>query len=336
MSSVRFVGYRDKKGFVVRGGPKVEPSRTDRHMARAFYLVSQLEAANWGTVQNYDGAGMSAGPLHVIAVYPATGDQGPLWRMLGRIFDTSSAAPVAALKRRLGAVGWNVAADGTLRDGSGAKVSGATIREQLSARDGRVPDSGPVHDRAKAWAIAFHEAFSDPSSYPGQYEGTVDWLTANFGSEADAYRKYVPALAGKSDAEVKSWVRTATLAQVSPYLDLAMSVYHAFSVNAPGKAKQILDRVLAMNLDVRNFAKTLTKQLGDDSYGNWQARGRKTKIAAARSGLWPSDVVKDVYPDAQVASMVAYAQEGAPFAFGGVLTLFALGAAGYFLLRSQS
>ena len=336
MSSVRFVGYRDKKGFVVRGGPKVEPSRTDRHMARTFYLVSQLEAANWGTVQNYDGAGMSAGPLHVIAVYPSTGGQGPLWSMLRRIFSDSSAPAVEALRRRLGALGWSLGADGVLRDASGAAVSGATIREQLSGPNGRVPDSGPGHDRAKAWALAFHEAFVDPSSYPGQYEGTVDWLTANFGSEADAYSKYVPALAGKSDAEVKSWVRTATLGQVSPYLDLAMSVYHAFSVNAPGKAKQILDRVLAMNLDVKNFAKTLTKQLGDDSYGNWRERGRKTKIAAARSGLWPSDVVKDVYPDAQVASMVAYAQEGAPFAFGGVLTLLALGAAGYFLLRSQS
>ena len=100
-ASVRFVGYRDKKGFVVRGGPKVEPSRTDRHMARSFYLVSQLEAANWGTVQNYDGAGMSAGPLHVIAVFPATGDQGPLWRMVRRIFDTSSTASTDALKRRL-------------------------------------------------------------------------------------------------------------------------------------------------------------------------------------------------------------------------------------------
>jgi hypothetical protein len=334
-ASVRFVGYRDKKGFVVRGGPKVEPSRTDRHMARSFYLVSQLEAANWGTVQNYDGAGMSAGPLHVIAVFPATGDQGPLWRMVRRIFDTSSTASTDALKRRLAAVGWNVAADGTLRDGSGAKVSGAAIKEQLSGPNGRVPDSGPIHDRAKAWALAFHEAFSDPSSYPGQYEGTVDWLTGNFDTEADAYRKYVRGLTG-SDADIKQWVRTASLADVGPYLDLAMAVYHAFSVNAPGKAKQILQRVLGQNLDVRDFAKALTRQLGEDFYGNWRERGRKTMIAVARSGLWPPDVVKDVYPDAQAASMIAYATESAPFAFGGLVTIFALGAAGYFLFRSQS
>jgi hypothetical protein len=331
-ASVRFVGYRDKKGFVVRGGPKVEPSRTDRHMARTFYLVSQLEAANWGTVQNYDGAGMSAGPLHVIAIYPATGGQGPLWKMLRRVFDASSAAPIDALRRRFAALGWSVGEDGVVRDASGAAVPGNTLREQLSGPNGRVPDSGPIHDRAKAWALAFHEAFTHPSSYPGQYESTIDWLTGNFDAEADAYRKYVPGLSG-SDADIKRWVRTATLAQVGPYLDLAMSVYHAFSVNAPGKAKQILQRVLARNLGVEDFAKTLTRELGEDSYGNWRERGRKTKITVARSGLWPPSVVKDVYPDAQAASMVAYAQEGAPFAFG---TVALVGLAAFFLLRSSA
>ena len=66
--SVRFVSYRDRDtdavkgmGFVVRGGPEVQPPRVDKHMGRAFWLLSKLEAANWGTVQNYDGAGMSAG-----------------------------------------------------------------------------------------------------------------------------------------------------------------------------------------------------------------------------------------------------------------------------------
>ena len=306
--SVRFVSFQGKRGFVVRGGPEVQPTRQDSHMGRSFYLVSRLEAANWGTVQGYDGAGMSAGPLHVIAYLPASGSQGPLWRMVRKIFDVSSAPAVAMLRRKLGSIGWSIDERGVVRDSSGNAVPGSAIREQLSAADGRVPESGPVHDRAKQWALLFHEAFADPSSYPAQYEGTVDWLTGNFDTEADAYRKYVPGLTG-SDADIKRWVRTANMAQVGPYLDLAMSIYHAFSANAPGKAKRVLQEVLARNLNVRDFAKALPKALETCGYGKWDIRGRKTKSAVARSGLWPEEVVEYVYPDAQAASMREYVDE---------------------------
>jgi hypothetical protein len=326
--SVKFTHYKTKAGFAVRGGPKVEPPKHDLHMARAFYIVSQLEAANWGTVQNYDGAAMSAGPLHVIGVYPATGRQGPLWGMVRRVFDASGSGEVLALKRKLGANGWYVN-DNFVRDAAGQVVHGSSLVEQLSGPDGVVPSSGPVHERAKGWAIAFHRAFADPASYPGQYEGTLDWLLANFDTEADAYRKYVPGLTG-SDEQIKQWVRTANMAQVGPYLDLAMSVYHAFSVNAPGKAKQILGRMLALNLDVRRFARALTNALGSDSYGNWRERGRRTILAVGRSGLWPPEIVKDIYPSATAISMIAYATEGAPYALA---LLLLLGGTGLYVYR---
>lgn len=330
-ASVRFVSYKGKRGFVVRGGPEVQPTRQDSHMGRSFYLVSRLEAANWGTVQNYDGAGMSAGPLHVIAYLPASGDPGPLWRMVRKIFDASSAPAVGFLRRKLDSLGWSVDERGVVRDSSGTAVRGSVIREQLSAPDGRVPESGPVHDRAKNWALLFHGAFADPSSYPAQYEGTVDWLLGNFDAEADAYRKYVPGLTG-SDADVKRWVRGATMAQVGPYLDLAMSIYHAFSANAPGVAKRVLNSVLARNLNVRDFAKALPKALEDSGYKNWDVRARKTKSAVARSGLWPEEVVEYVYPDAQAASMRVYVDEvadavseAATDAAGSVLPVLLLG-----------
>lgn len=306
--NVRFVSYKGNKGFVVRGGPEVQPPRQDSHMGRSFYLVSRLEAANWGTVQSYDGAGMSAGPIHVIAYLPGSGQQGSLWRMLRKVFDASSAPAVAALHRKLGSVGWSIDERGVVRDSSGNAVPGSAIREELSAADGRVPESGPVHDRAKQWGLLFHAAFADPSSYPAQYEGTVDWLLGNFDVEADAYRRYVPGLTG-SDADVKRWVRGATMAQVGPYLDLAMSIYHAFSANAPGKAKRVLQDVLARNLSVREFAKELPRALETCGYSKWDLRGRKTKAAVARVGLWPEEVVEYVYPDAQAASMREYVDE---------------------------
>lgn len=329
--SVKYTHYHDKAGFVVRGGPAVQPPTRDLHMARAFYLVTQLEAANWGTVQNYDGAAMSAGPLHVIGVYPSNNKQGPLWAMVRRVFDASSSGAVLALKNKLAANGWSVSSDGVVRDSSGSAVSGSTLVTQLSGPNGVVPPDGQVFERAKGWAVAFHRAFADPASYSGQYEGTIDWLLANFDSEADAYRKYVPGLSG-DDAHIKQWVRGADMAQVGAYLDLAMSVYHAFSVNAPGKAKQILDATLAKNLDVRGFAKSLVVALGSSSYGNWVSRGQKTMVTVARSGLWPPEVVKDIYPGATAASMIAYATEGAPYALALLLLVSGVG---FFIYRQS-
>jgi len=309
MANVRFVRYDGKRGFVVRGGPSVQPSGVDRHMARAFYLTSQLEAANWGTVQNYDGAGMSAGPIHVIAVLPSSMSQGALWKMLRNIFSASSAPPVLLLRRKLESLGWSIDERGVLRDSSGNAVPGAELREELSGQNGIVPESGPVHDRAKNWALLFHGAFSDPSSYPAQYESVVDWLTGNFDVEADAYRKYVPGLTG-SDADVRLWVRNATMQQVGPYLDLAMAAYHAFSVRAPAPVKNSLQRVLDRNIsDVRDFAKALVAELGQLQLKNWDVRVRRIKANVARSGLWPEAVVEDIYPDAQAASMREYASE---------------------------
>ena len=330
--SVKYSHYKDKAGFVVRGGPKVQPPTHDLHMARTFYLVSQLEAANWGTVQNYDGAAMSAGPLHVIGVYPSTGRQGPLWGMVRRVFDASSSGEVLALKNKLAAIGWVVDSGGLVRSTDGTAIPGSALVTQLSGPGGVVPPSGPVYERAKSWAVAFHRAFADPASYSGQYEGTLDWLLGNFDSEADAYRKYVPGLSG-DDAQVRQWVRTADMAQVGAYLDLAMSVYHAFSVNAPGRAKQILDRVLAQSHDVRGFAKALVTALGNDSYGNWVERGRRTMLTVSRSGLWPPEVVKDIYPGATAASMIAYAAEGAPYVLA---LLLLIGGTGLYLYRQST
>lgn len=338
MANVRYVRYNNKRGFVVRGGPEVQPSGADSHMARSFYLVSQLEAANWGTVQNYDGAGMSAGPIHVVAVLPSSMSQGALWKMLRNIFDASSAVPVQLLHRKLASLGWEIDERGVLRDSSGNAVPGAALREELSGPNGVVPESGPVHDRAKNWALLFHGTFTDPSSYPAQYESAVDWLTGNFDAEADAYRKYVPGLTG-SDADVKRWVRNATMQQVGPYLDLAMAAYHAFSVRAPSPVRNALNRVLAQNIgNVRDFAKTLTRELERLPLDKWDVRARRIKATIARSGLWPEAVVEDVYPDAQAASMRQYAEdageaasENASSLFGGLVVLLAFGAAGYFM-----
>jgi len=328
--SVRYVRYKSKAGFVARGGPKVEPPTQDLHMARTFYLVAQLEAANWGTVQNYDGAAMSAGPLHVIGVYPATGQQGPLWSMLRRVFDASSSGNIGALKSRFSEIGWNVGSDGVVRNAAGTPVPGATLVEQLSGPGGVVPAAGPVNERAKAWTVAFHRAFTDSKSYAGQYEGTIDWLLANFTSEAAAYDKYVSAF--PTAATGRAWLRTANMAQVGPYMDLAMAVYHAFSVNAPGAAKTILDRVLAQNLGEKAFAKALVSALGKSTYGNWIERGRRTMLVVTRSGLWPPAVVEDVYPGARAASMIAYATEGFPY----VLVLLGLSSGWWYFFRLKS
>jgi len=121
-----------------------------------------------------------------------------------------------------------------------------------------------------------------------------------------------------------------------------MAIYHAFSVRAPAPVKRVLEQVLARNLNVRDFAKTLAKELGEIQMKDWDVRVRRIKANVARSGLWPEEVVEDVYPDAQAASMRQYAEdageavtENAPSILGGLLVLLALGATGYFFLKPR-
>jgi len=299
MSKLVYLTYQDKyAGIKIAGDkPVVVPTGTTRqaHMQRAFYLMAQLEAPMWGSVQSYDGAAMSGGPAHWVAVLPRTMQQGPLFQLLRRI-EMVPGAPVKPLWDALAAEGWYVARDGMLRDKkSGAVISGKAIRNAFTPQDGKVPQAGKDKLKAEKWALLFHDLLSDPKTFATQADHSIEYLIQGSEDlEMKAYRLFIPKLQSPERIGIEPGV-------VLPEpVDLAMCVYHAFTPNAPAIAKQCLEATLAKVGPKPNplyFAQTLITTLGTKKYGRWAdvpgtkgSRYDATRTAVRASGLWSQTV----------------------------------------------
>jgi len=284
MIDVKHRVYKEWSGCLIHGTAPVPVSTSDLHLERAYYLLSQLEAPKYGTVQSYDGAGISGGPLHSIAVLPKTMGQGELWRLLRWLLRTTPEAPgLKQLNAALTAQGWRVADDGTLRAGT-ALVSGADIRNEIAPPNGKVPKAGPDWEQAKRWAILLHTALSDPATFAGQKDYAIEYLVrTKKATEAQFYgtRDLMTLRVGAGG--------------LSPIEDLAMCVYHSHSVNAPGPASDCLTATLKIAPSGDRFARRLIWELGKKRFGHWQdntegnSRYDRTQQAAKRCGLWPSE-----------------------------------------------
>lgn len=283
--------FKSYAGFLVVGEAPVTtadfPSIASDHLQRATYLTACLEAPHWGTVQSYDGAGISAGIMHAIAFYRATGRQGSLWGLLREIELACDNSVVAEVWGLLADVGWYLATDGVVRSrDDGSVVHGMKIRWTISGPLGKVPPSGPVHEAAKRWAMAFSRMMADPATFGIQIKFCIDWLNrGHSGLEGRVYRWLSTAQknGGSQAAEVNS-----PGAAMSPEHDLAMAVYQAFSVNAPSPAARCLSSTQAVGPG--DFSRTLIRALGTAQRSGWAHRYSLTRSRALSSGLWPSEL----------------------------------------------
>ena len=249
-----------------------------RHMERAYYLTALIEAPTYGAVQSYDGAAMSAGPLHNIAVYPRNMQQGSMFALLRAIeVAVSGSTSLIHLWDCYARENWYVAQDGLLRHiKTGKPIEGKAIRDVFTPVEGQVPSQGVHWDTARRWAIAHYNVFADPLTYTAQKEFAIDWLLQSQRElEALFYRGLNPKqiIAGSKDMTLEE--------------DLAMSVYHCYSVNAPAPARTDLLAALRVSKRGLPFAKALVRQLSMTSFGNWINRYTRTRQAAISSGLWP-------------------------------------------------
>lgn len=270
------------------------------HMDRAVWLTSQVEAPKWGTIQSYDGAAMSAGLLHNVSVLPSTMSQGDMFGLLGKIFDYADAKgavniPVANMKQSLQAKGWMVGKDGVLRNAAGVSVSGQAIRDEFTPPDGKVPQQSPQYDQASRWATLFHDLFSDPGTRRAQIDFAATWLARGQSpTEMSIYQKYVPGL----DSPIH-----LPAASLPPSVDLAMCVYHSFSVNAPAPAVDCLMHARDSTATADDFATSLIRRLGTRAFGKWtdqpgdgDDRYDRTRKAVWSSGIWDTALAQKLMP----------------------------------------
>lgn len=289
------------------------------HVDRAYWLTTMVETGGtFGTVQAYDGCGMTAGPDQHIAVYPselahedfnAADDQGSLWPLVRRLEVLQSSAAYVqaaqALQAMLEAANLYLGQDGVVRyradtavalagktilAKAGQTAHGAIIRNLLTPVYGVVPSAGPQWKQAADWALAFFRLFSHPDGYKTQVE---------FGKEEMVKSTKTHRIKSTTlTVEAGVYQQEITNTQLNPTtfpeaVDLALAVYQAHSVNAPAIALSCLNTVCMGNKPVLNagFAATLLKQLGSSTYGQWvstdpNGRYQRTRTAAINSKLW--------------------------------------------------
>jgi len=290
MIDVTWRKFRSWSGAKIAGVKDFElnSEQKKRHMWRAVWLTAQVEGGGkFGAVQSYDGAGISAGLEHKIAVLPKTMKQGSLWGLLRKM---EVNAPCTALDRLWDALkqeNMYVAQDGYLREWkSGKLISAKAIRDLVAPPNGRTPRSGPDWERCKQWAILFHDLFSDEATYETQVNSTIEYLVSN--NKRDEEEAY----------EVSVGVSHPTAAihgkNISDEHDLAWCVYHSFTPNAPSLARR---RLAASKPDGTSaWPKRLIKTLGMTNYGRWHDtfdggnRYDRTRVYAIRSGMWPENL----------------------------------------------
>lgn len=300
MGDVKWVRYKAYSGLKIKGTELVSLPETDHHMKRAYWLTAMLEAPYWGSVQSYDGAAMSGGPLHNIAVYPRSMKQGSMFPLL-RHLEFCPSEGLDAVWNELREVGWYIARDGKLRDWyTGKVISGRAIRNEFTPTDGKVPRRGNARKQATKWLLLFHNLLSDASTFDAQQDFAISYMIrTRKAEEAQFYQE--------RDLEVLRAGDKTTKTKLAMPLDFAMCVYHAHSVNAPTPAKSVLLKTLneiSTPYDrPMEFAKRMIFNLGKKRYGRWRdtADGKnrydRTRYWAKKSGLWPDEYFDEIMPN---------------------------------------
>lgn len=299
---INAASFRDFRGFRVVGTSAVNAEEhADRfprtHIKKALLVLAQIEAPFWGTVQNYDGVGMSAGLIHNIAVY-RNGTQGSLWGLLRDMEPSVTAGKAgqelwAAFKE----AGCFVSQDGRLRDWkTGQPKPGKWIIDLLSGPGGRW-ENASQQARSRAWALRFAAAFADPLGYTAQINSAISWLLQGQApAELEAYETFLGRKLKRAEDVVFSPLDENDKERAA---SIAMILYHCHSVNAPGKAVQVLNTVLRQP---KPTPQALVRALARTNYGKWRDtadnnnRYDKTRIAMERLRFWDPDFLRSVLP----------------------------------------
>jgi hypothetical protein len=312
-SKVKFRRFKNYSGPIISGSSKLDINLVKTHWDRIVWLTSQVESGGkFGTVQSYDGAGMTAGITQAIAVYPRElahednnpeDDQGVLWELLEAVREDSPEL-TKRIDDEFKEIGW-VLYQGQVRyvneDGTpGDLVHGRVLREELTPNQGIVPSSGEDWDTAKGWALLFHDVFSDPKSFPAQINFAETHLIK-------LARRKPRFLRGESVQSIvyNNDCRDTKLFSKEDPMDLAMATFFSNSVNAPALAFRLLERARILEkarnehgtrpnwqdpIQRRNFAKTLICMLGTANYAKWNFKivtGRYQRTRKAAMKIWP-------------------------------------------------
>lgn len=313
-------------GPVIFGQETVAPPGlpiSELHLERAYWLTGQVETGNrMGSVMMADGTGFTIGRDQHIAVYPrelaredfrAEDDQGGAWELLADI-EKAPGAPVAPLWEAFAKEGWYVAPDGSLRwleDGhgwvagrrvphsAGDLVHGAAIRDTITPVKGVVAKGGDHWETSRRWAMLLHELTADESTWATQSAFGLKHLSRRIETRKLHLHKHRRSATLRQVVYGLKTVNAIESRELGDELDLALCVFHSYTVNAPAIAFRLLSRALSStgwnptglrSATAVSFARDLLLRLKTKEYGRWDQRWKRTRMAAKKVGWWPQEL----------------------------------------------
>jgi len=230
----------------------------DPAVSRALWLTAMVETGGkFGSVQSYDGAGMTAGLHQEILVYPRSmRRQGPLARSCHEVI---ACVPTCGLLRALEHEGWKATPRGVIRSETDALVRPTLLRAVRCGLRGVAPVSGQQRDVAQRWVELWHDLYADPRTFDTQIAQGLGRIAAR--------GKRIGYEYPDGDNELD---------------DLAFAVYWSYDVNGPSLARKKLKKAGGNPIRlIRSFTRS--------SYGRWATkRYDRMRRHAKDSKLWSS------------------------------------------------
>jgi hypothetical protein len=259
--------YKSFSGIVLHGVTPVTSwpgYNATSHIDRCVLLAAQLEAPKWGTVQSYDGCGVSGGILHHTATFPGKQTLGSLWPLLEAIEKATGKQILPGVDIRKGEPFRN----GVLMTGDDIRVLFNGTKDGVTAD----PIPTPIYDAV----AAVHTVLCSDGSRASQVAAARQWLlrmTAAF------------PLAGVCTATDLASARSTDFR--SPDIELAYAVARSFVVNNPAAARECFTSAGS----VTDPAFPVKLYQAYSRHPKWPNRTKNTVSAVQRLGLWPSDAV---------------------------------------------
>jgi len=322
---MRVKKFKNYSGFVVYGREDIMdhlyivPDYEENHLERAFLVTFLVECGGlFGTVMNYDGTGMTAGPCQNILVYPrhlrdssVKNDQGPLCKLLREIELIGGIDGLKSLfdlfrEHRIylaqdGKFRWSCDIDevhgGEAYDFfAGDLVPGNILRAVvMQEKTGNVPSDSKRRNIAEKFVLLFHRIFSDRKTFSLQKSFEIQKFIDY------SRRQTIRTKKGKTiEGVLYSDINRTTIHDLGQELDLAMNLFWCFLFNAPSKAKVVLSKAINKSdgLDKKDLAKNIIIDFATNNFAHWNWRvknGRyeRFRTAAKTLDLWEDSLFAD-------------------------------------------
>jgi hypothetical protein len=291
-SKVKFRKYNNYSGPLIYGKTKMETPPKCMNGAdnffwqRILWLIAQVEVGGrYGTVVGYDGTGITASVIQMVAVYPyliSSGLQGPLWSLVEKIRDFDESI-TENLDEELSNCNWHLKDSYVRRISDNVPIKPFVLRNELTPNDGKIIKGSSNWDHAKQWALIFNEIFSNNKAFKIQDREAISFIK-NIALRKNSKLNGSSVIETLTQEENNSGIDTILCRDSTSHLLIATVI--SFMINCPSLTIKIISDYSLNNWGSHKNTKALCNLIMKNLQYIRPNRYHRTRIAAKK--LWPA------------------------------------------------